>query len=442
MYVENALRPTSLPITIATPLWKKSLKVIGWVAITALSYFVADWLGVAACSIAYIATFRKSPLQSAVNTPSPTASLEIIRNDGDQRNSPAESMISETEIVPSPRVPSSQSDCEPRGGASPQSILTQILNIPNAPPPQLAMLQTIDPSFHSPNMRNGNKVYAYQIMTGEQPLIEKRIQLEKLHILQLPGQPFLDEVVKITPVVGRFTYPPNIHHWTANFGFEEVLFGSITGRLKQAELQILEHPALVHVYAAIKNNLIFGKLDTTGSALLIEGAKRYGQLNQIDRFLWGQFRTATFKDIERSIELFAEPQESNIFIIAAPNIHPKNEDTTYTYKVLRGLFCSAYAAFSRIAKKDPLAVIHTGNWGCGDLFHDPKTIALIQIAAAKLAGIKEMCYYPMGKERELEDAQKILREIENRYRYLSAEGFLRHIRTYASGFNLWYRFKG
>jgi len=41
----------------------------------------------------------------------------------------------------------------------------------------------------------------------------------------------------------------------------------------------------------------------------------------------------------------------------------------------------------------PKVIIHTGNWGCGAYGGNPEIMALLQMAAARLAGIDELVYH-------------------------------------------------
>lgn len=370
MQIDGTLSPRFLE-GAAPPICQKSMKAIAWIAMTALAYFIAGWVGLVASTLAFGAT-----------------------------------------------------------------------QLSSKPPPfvQPCLVRKIHPQdFYAP-FRNLNKAYAHHLLTENRPLLEDQITLEKRQISQLPDTLLnQQQKPKVTLKEGPFAYLAGQHHWTANFGDRKVFFGSITGLLAQDELQALEHPAISHVFVAIENDPIFGKLDLNGSALLVEGAKRYGKLNDLEHLYGNQFAEAPLPDVGRAIERFPDPQESKLFVFVAPHIAPQREGMPYQYTDLRALFSNAFAAFSSIAAKDANAVIHTGNWGCGAFGNDPKTVALIQLAAARFAGIRDMHYYPLGSAPALRAAEDLLQKIEREHPRFTAEEFLRHLTAFAAEYGLVYR---
>ena len=308
------------------------------------------------------------------------------------------------------------------------------IQICSPPTPESSTLK-INPNEFKPQFTNTNKYYAYRLLTQREPLLETAITLEKVYMPQ--EGTFLDHEDPLIQIKeGAFSYPGGIHDWTANFGDERIFFGSVTGLLAQDELQALEHPALSHVYTAIQNHPTFGRLDLDGSALLVEGARRYGELKHVEELYGNAFAKAPLPTI--TVHGYEEPKENNLFVFVAPRIPSYKAGQPYRYEDLRALFDNAYTAFSAIVKRDADAVIHTGNWGCGAFGNDPKTVALIQFAAAKMAGVRNICYYPLEKKGPLNAGLKLFHEIHPKQG--TREEFLRDVESHAADYGLVYRY--
>jgi hypothetical protein len=247
---------------------------------------------------------------------------------------------------------------------------------------------------------------------------------------------------------GGFSYPKStddIIHWTANFA-DSYLFGYCLGPLlAQDELQVLEHPGLAHLKVAIKTKNTLSTIDGTKIAL-VTGAKRYGVLDtsktlSSGRILYGNnFQHASKEEIDSCLTKLPDPNPSNIFSMAAPIIPGCLYNSPYKKVILKQIFYRSYLAFSSIKSKNPSKknVVHTGNWGAGAFGNSPIAVAVIQLAAARCAGINEIDYYPMGSKAAFEEALKIFNEIEKNFPNMTIDQFLNHLTENATKYNLLY----
>ncbi|MES2272599.1 MAG: hypothetical protein V4487_00205 [Chlamydiota bacterium] len=386
--------------------WKKFTEIITAVALAAISYFVLGWIGL----IGALAIYGIAKLLTKAPDTKPLKAPFFVSQQNYSGN-----------------------------------LLTGELLVLNK-----ALLQE-----HPPQFTNHNKAHAYAELTAGRGLVENEIRVEKF------SAPRSFEKIRKTPLFsgdapvvlaqpGTFFYPPGEHHWTANFGDQNVFFGCLGPLLAQDEQQVLEHPALSHFYSLIKKNeqhmniRPFVHLSASGDALLIEGAKRYGELDTstpiegLGNIYGNHFARASEAQINQALLRFEQIQESKLFVFCAPNISANLEGQPYQEDTLRELFLSAFTAFKAIGHKDPNAIIHTGNWGCGAFGNDPKTVALLQLAAAHFSGIRRLEYYPLGHAPALASAQGLLAQIQQNNPAMTVEGFLHHLTLNAAQYGLRY----
>jgi hypothetical protein len=220
----------------------------------------------------------------------------------------------------------------------------------------------------------------------------------------------------------------------------------------QDELQVLEHPGLYHLKAALDKSdpqLKLGILNKCEIAL-ITNVDRLGALDtkttlsSTGKTLYGNgFRDASQEDVASCLTKFDTPHPSNILAMAAPRISKTLFNKPYTKAHLEELFYTAYVGFRAIKEKDGAAstVLHTGHWGAGAFGNDRKTVAIIQIAAARLAGLEEVRYHNLGDPKSLQEGLEILIQIEDAHPdlLLTVDQFLTHLADNAATYGLRYQ---
>jgi hypothetical protein len=332
---------------------------------------------------------------------------------------------------------------------------------------------TIIPSQYPHHISNANKQFVYNYLVRgrniDDPVTVTKWGLKDPRPMnKLPL--FATTKPQIVPVDGPFRYEASTAdtvHWTANFA-DRNLFGFCEGPLlAQDELQVLEHPALAHVKNALPaEQRILEPLDT----VLFQNVPRLGALDaltpipahdtqilyanyfatpaqaeilsRLTRSLYGNYFTnATQREILTRLTPFSYRTSSNIFAIVAPHISSALEGQPYQKKDLGRLFFTFYNASQSIKVTCPgkKIVLHTGNWGCGAFGNDPKTVYILQMAAARFAGIDELQIHPLSHQNELQAARQLLDQIEQRFPQMTVDQFIDHLQTHAAEYGLTYK---
>lgn len=195
-------------------------------------------------------------------------------------------------------------------------------------------------------------------------------------------------------------------HWYVNFADAE-LFGYYGGTLlAQDELQVLEHPAL----ASIRESLLKTgdqssapkTRDNSGATpVLVQGVRRRFALkylaseNDHHVDLYGNnFAQASFDVIKDCVVILSPPTLSNIVAIEAP----KGHSGAYTMGTINLVLGTAYAAFRAIvleSNEKGSIVLHSGFWGCGAYGGNKVIMLILQMLAARLAGLSRLVLHVM-----------------------------------------------
>jgi len=239
-----------------------------------------------------------------------------------------------------------------------------------------------------------------------------------------------------------FAYPESstdTQQWTANFSTPE-LFAHATGEdLTQDELQVMEHPGLYHIKSKIEQDKPEIRELRGDQIALITGAKRYGEFAA--HYCYGKDFAKNDLEHVKGFAIALPPKESRIFCMAAPQISSSENGKPYKKEDLEALFYRAFHAFSRIKQQaNPQKVhIHTGNWGCGVSGHDPLVVALMQIAAAHLAKVDSLDYYPLDDKVKWDTAIYYYQDLKSKHSTWTVDQFLTEMATDAERKGFVYR---
>lgn len=201
--------------------------------------------------------------------------------------------------------------------------------------------------------------------------------------------------------------------WHLNFAHHDLFCAYGGPLLAQDELQVLEHPAL----GALREALLAQKVTpftvegSKPTPVLIRGVERRAVLDT--RSLYGnQFARSTPEAILAALTLLTPPTRSNILAIEAPS----SGYGPYTLRELEFILTTAYTGFSAARHETGSeTVIHTGFWGCGAYGGNRIVMTLLQLLAARLAGVGTLVFHTGDAAglASVEAAQTLLARLES-----------------------------
>ncbi|MEJ5170112.1 MAG: hypothetical protein WHU10_03915 [Fimbriimonadales bacterium] len=208
---------------------------------------------------------------------------------------------------------------------------------------------------------------------------------------------------------GAFDYarrlPDPAVEWHLNFAASELFCAYSGGLVAQDEMQVTEHPAL----GSVREALLARGLSTTvndgraSSPILVRGVERRCSIatdpnaeeGRPEGLYGNAFDRAPLEAVLRAVRVLDPPTASNILAIEAPT----GGYGTYTAEQIRGILRTAHGGFlaaraeSRAADPAAAVAVHTGFWGCGAYGGNRVLMALLQLVAARLAGLDLLVFH-------------------------------------------------
>lgn len=240
------------------------------------------------------------------------------------------------------------------------------------------------------------------------------LELTRWRALALPESLPTESPTKLETRPDFFTYDDSAAEtsWHLNFAHHDLFCAYGGPLLAQDELQVLEHPAL----GALREALLAQKVTPftveggRPTPVLIRGVERRAALDT--QHLYGnQFARATPQAILAALTLLTPPTRSNILAIEAPS----SGYGPYTLRELEFILSTAYTGFSAACHETGAAtVIHTGFWGCGAYGGNRIVMTLLQLLAARLAGVGTLVFHTgdAASMASVEAAQALLVRLE------------------------------
>ncbi len=195
-----------------------------------------------------------------------------------------------------------------------------------------------------------------------------------------------------------FTYPlpdAGASDWHLNFA-DAHLFGFYGGSLlAQDEHQVLEHPVLGSLREALVDSRRQDVAPLTRergpTPCLVQGAQRSLHFDTIRGPYGNAFVSTPMERIMEATSYLDPPTSSNIVAMQAPPGGRGDYGRGEIEDILRTAFVGFRACVEESSPNR--TVIHTGNWGCGAFGGNPVAMALLQVAAARLAGVERLIYH-------------------------------------------------
>lgn len=197
-----------------------------------------------------------------------------------------------------------------------------------------------------------------------------------------------------------FEYPPEepgCTSWHLNFA-DRHLFGYYGGPLlAQDEHQVLEHPVLGALREALldlskeRPELAPLTRESGPTPCLAKGAQRSLHFDTVRGPYGNAFATSSVARIRDATSYPGAPSHSNILAIAAPS----GGYGEYSDREIEDILETASVGFAacRAESASTKTVIHTGNWGCGAFGGNVVMMVLLQVIAARLAGVDRLVFH-------------------------------------------------
>ena len=190
---------------------------------------------------------------------------------------------------------------------------------------------------------------------------------------------------------GHFGYDGRRHVWHLNFADPELFFAYGSSLLAQDELQGLEHPALGAVREALRaEGQPAVTVEDVPTPVLVAGVERRCALDT-SRGLYGNaFARASADEVRRALTVLDPAPRSNILAMAAPS----GGSGRYSIDDIAYTLVTAYTGFRAAREETPEPIeIRTGFWGCGAFGGNRRMMTLLQLFAARLAGVPRLRFY-------------------------------------------------
>ncbi len=193
--------------------------------------------------------------------------------------------------------------------------------------------------------------------------------------------------------------------WHLNFAHSSLFLAYGGPLLAQDELQCVEHPVLGAVRECLREQTDPGLQPLTreqerATPVLLRGVERRCVLDTST--LYGNaFARASVAAIVAATRVLRPPTISNILAMEAPIGGSGYYASSQIEDVLRTAYTgfAATIAETRAATgtNDPEVVIHTGHWGTGAYGGHRVLMAMLQIVAARLAGVSRLVFHTVDE---------------------------------------------
>jgi hypothetical protein len=257
---------------------------------------------------------------------------------------------------------------------------------------------------HPPRLRHPHKRLVFELACPAGATHASAIELTRWAAAPLPPTLAL-AATEIAAVPGHYDYETRDAVWHVNFADPQLFVAYGSALLAQDELQAAEHPLLGSLREALvaENQPALTEQGNTPTPVLVAGVERRCAIATAPDLeagrpggLYGNRFAAASPDIVRSaVRVLEPPTRSNLIAMAAPC----GGSGPYQREQLAGVAVTAYTGFSaavaesrRIWPGAPVE-IRTGFWGCGAFGGNRRAMTLLQLLAARLAGVDRLRFY-------------------------------------------------
>jgi hypothetical protein len=258
---------------------------------------------------------------------------------------------------------------------------------------------------HPPKLGHRNKRLALELACPLGAVHGGRIGYSRWEALALP------ESMQLHPTA--LSVRPDVYDyaggdtavWHVNFADPQLFIAYGSPLLAQDELQVLEHPALGSLREALLAEGLPALTEERGAPtpVLVTGVERRCALDTSadpsagrPRGLYGnQFAKASEAVVRSALRVLTPPTRTNLIAMAAPT----GSRGRYTLATIEAILRTASTAFRAAVEESrrlwpgaPVEV-RTGFWGCGAFGGNRVLMTLLQLLAARLAGVDRVVFH-------------------------------------------------
>jgi len=268
--------------------------------------------------------------------------------------------------------------------------------------------RTYDPASllreHPPKLSHPHKKRVFELACPPGATHRGTIELTRWQAAPLPDRAELAPT-EVVPVLGHYAYDGAAGEWHVNFADPQLFVAYGSPLLAQDELQAAEHPLLGSLREALlaRKEPALTEDNLLPTPVLVCGVERRCEIDTAPNLAAGRpyglygnrFARASREEIESAVRVIDPPTRSNLIAIAAP----AGGRGPYWRKQLEGILVTALTGFSAARAESHrrwpnVAVeIRTGFWGCGAFGGNRHAMTLLQVLAARLAGIDRLRFY-------------------------------------------------
>ncbi|WP_224369822.1 poly(ADP-ribose) glycohydrolase [Hyalangium versicolor] len=258
---------------------------------------------------------------------------------------------------------------------------------------------------HPPVLRHPHKQLLFELTCPPGAVHSGRIVLTRWRAAPLPTTVALAPT-KSLAVPGTYDYNgDDAGVWHVNFADPQLFVAYGSALLAQDELQAAEHPVLGALREALLAEGLPAKTEVNGEAspVLVLGAERRCSIATAPDSAAGRplglygnrFAEASPKVVRAAVQVLQPPTRSNLIAIAAP----AGGRGPYFRRQLEQILTTAYTGFAAAVAESQqrwpgqAVEIRTGFWGCGAFGGNRHAMTLLQLLAARLAGVDHLRFY-------------------------------------------------
>lgn len=270
-------------------------------------------------------------------------------------------------------------------------------------------------AIHPPSIAAEQKRRLFELCTGG------RAPVGTLEIARYVSDGDLGErydpsaALDVALVFDHFTYDepaPDFDAWHLNFADPDLFCAYGTNLFAQDEIQVAEHPALASVREALleRDDLPPFTVEGGPTPILIRDVPRVAAIDTADIYGW---RFARANDLAAAVTPLDPPTRSNILAMAAPSGgrgRYRSLEITHALATAYTGFAGARAESER-SRPGSKVEVHTGFWGCGAFGGNRVLLPMLQIVAARNAGIDRLVFHVREDTECIEKAKAVLDEI-------------------------------